>query len=682
MKCKLSKLFFLALIGAVSVNGYSQSETQRKKISQSYDTKKLKKLKDRFNNEYQVNYTKALEVAKNKNLPLDGVDENGSYFSLKGIDDVTGNLLYYKTSNNGDANSSVQTARAQHLYNGGSLGLNIQGQGMLLGIWDGGQPQASHPNLGLGRVTNKDGQTVTSTDPTRQQQGIDHATHVAGTMVGNGSFQIAARGIAFDAYLWSNTWTNDITEMTDQAEQGLLVSNHSYGINNEAYLNDPGHFGRYTNDSQEVDELTNEARFYLPVYAAGNDRQGVGFPPVPLNPSRSGRDLMSNETVAKNPVVVAAVNGITNYVFNGYEINNVQLTNFSQGGPTDDFRVKPDISAKGFGVFSSNMPTANSANSYGSENGTSMAAPAVSGVFILWQQYFNQLWPNSNLNSVAPGFMKAASVKALMAHTASEAGFFEGPDEDYGWGLINAQGGAQLMKDASEGTAYFKELNLQNGTEFIMEVTIDGTQPLTATISWTDKEAESTTATNNSQSLLVNDLDLRILTPGEVEAFPYSFNKSWNSLYVTKDVDNDSDVIEKVVYYDEFMPNAAAGTYRIKVSHKGNLDLGNQDFTLAVSGGVVSFSDGDVSVDKVEFENLKIYPNPATDVLNIASDFATLENAKITIYDILGKKVYQNDSLFNFTGEASIDVSSFNKGVYLVEILKDRKAETKKIIIK
>ena len=106
--------------------------------------------------------------------------------------------MYYKTYNNTNQRSSVQTARAQHLYNEGSLGINIQGQGMILGIWDGGQPQASHQNLGISRVTNKDGQTTTNSG----QSGIDHATHVAGTMIGSGLNKIEARGLAFQGFLW------------------------------------------------------------------------------------------------------------------------------------------------------------------------------------------------------------------------------------------------------------------------------------------------------------------------------------------------------------------------------------------------------------------------------------------------------------------------------------------------
>lgn len=675
MKCKLSKLFFLALVGAISVKGYSQTEAERKKITEGYDLNYLSQLSKDFSEKYQVNYAKALEVVKDRNLPISGVNESGSYFSLKGIDEETGDILYYQTSNNGTTNSSVQTARTANLYQGGSLGINVQGQGMIVGIWDGGQPQAGHENLGVSRVTNKDGQYVTSNDPDRSQRGIDHATHVSGTMMGNGSGNIRARGLAFNAYLWSNTWDNDNAEMVTQAAQGLLVSNHSYGIDNSIYVDNPGIFGRYTSESRGIDVITFNADKYLPVIAAGNDRNGiyVNGSTVYLNSGKSGSDLLTHEAVAKNPVVVAAVEGITEYTSTSASSNNVVMSDFSQWGPTDDFRVKPDISAKGVAVFSSNMPSANSINSYASYPGTSMAAPAVSAVFTLWQQYHNSLWPTK-------GYMKAATVKALMAHTASEAGSAEGPDGKFGWGLINAEGGAQVLKSAKANTAVVKELVLENGSEYTLNVVLDGSSPLTATIAWTDKESAPVGSTDSTASLLVNDLDLRVVRPNGVEVLPWALNKSFASQFAGR-MDNNVDPIEKVTYYGAASGVAGAGDYVVKVKHKGALNGGSQKFSIIVSGGVVSFNDT-VGVEKFVFDDLKIYPNPANDVINLSSDFASIENAKISIFDILGKKVYSNDALFESVGDASIDISNLKTGVYMVEILKDNKIETRKIIKK
>jgi len=542
MKCKISKLFFLTLIGAISLNGYSQNEAERKQIIKDYDLKALNELSKKFDKEYKLGYSKALEIAKQKNLPIEGTTIDGSYFSLVGVDKETGELLYNKAFNNGATNSSVQTARTQNLYDGGSLGINIQGQGMILGIWDGGQPQASHQNLGVSRVTNKDNASATSAG----QKGVDHATHVAGTMIGSGVGMISARGLAFQGYLWANNWENDITEMTAQAAQGLLVSNHSYGTDNVAYINNPQVFGRYNESARTLDVLMFQAEKYLPVIAAGNDRQGTmtSSGNVVLNPSKGGFDLMVNNTVSKNAVVVAAINGFTEYT----TPTAVIMSDFSQWGPTDDFRVKPDISAKGVGVFSSNMEYPTSVNGYASYPGTSMAAPAVTAVFALWQQYFNQLWPSK-------GFMRSASVRALMAHTANPAkqvsdGIAPGPNPKYGWGVINAEGGAKVLKDAKQNKAVFQENVLHSGETYELLVTLDGSMPLTATIAWLDKEANVVSGPDNTNSLLVNDLDLRVIRPisgTNATVFPYALNKSYSSLYPIQ-ADNNVDNIEKIEY--------------------------------------------------------------------------------------------------------------------------------------
>lgn len=686
MKCKLSKLFFLALIGAFSFNGNAQNAEGRKKIVQDYDLSKLNKLSKEFEDKFKVNYAKALEVAKEKNLPIDGVYENGSYFALKGINEETGELLYYKTYNNTPLKSSVQTARAQHLYQGGSLGIIVQGEGMTLGIWDGGQPQASHQNLGITRVVNKDND---NTPTSAGQDGVDHATHVAGTMIGNGTYNSDARGLAFKGNLWANTWLNDISEMTSQAAQGLLVSNHSYGANLAQFVNDPGVFGRYTPESRAVDVVTSNAPNYLPVYAAGNDRSGVNGTSTLLNPARGGYDLMAFDAVSKNAVVVAAIDGFTNYA--GSE--SAVMSTFSQWGPTDDFRIKPDISAKGVDVFSSGMPYVTSVNVYSVKDGTSMAAPSVTGVFALWQQYFKELNTFEGLEN-----MRAASLKALMAHTASHAGSYKlrgsnqmlvsqpGPNPIFGWGVINAQGGAKVLQDAfsENSTAVFEELQLTNGQEYLLDVKIDGTEELNVTIAWTDLPSDPVSATDSSNSLLINDLDLRVYLPGDIAmqnpVMPYMLNKNWSSLHAIKG-DNNVDPIEKVNYYSDFDGFPEPGIYKIKVSHKGTLVGANQKFTLVVSGGVVAYG-GSVSTKENEFKGLTIYPNPASNVINISANYDDINDAKVSIFDMVGKKVYFNNSLFAFSGEGSVDVSNFNRGVYIVEIEKGAKVETKKIVIK
>jgi len=643
---------------------YAQTIAQRNSIKNTYDLSKLEELAKKNANEFRTNYEKGKMILEANHLPLSGIDEKGSLYALKGYDEASKQVLFYTTFNNTATKSSIQTARVQALHNGAAVGVQIKGDNMILGIWDGGQPLADHQNLGASRVINKDGQNTTGNNQGTIQNGINHATHVAGTMIGSGFNNDFAKGIAPTSNLWANTWDDDLTEMTNEAAQGLLVSNHSYGINNRSYINLPGFFGRYTTLSRGIDELTFNANMYLPVFAAGNDRNGlfVSGNLVYLNSAKLGHDLLTHEMVSKNAVVVAAVYGITTYQTSLFASNNVVMSDFSQWGPTDDFRIKPDISAKGVSVYSS---TGTSITSYSVLNGTSMAAPAVSAVFILWQQIHHLYYPTANNNS---GFMKAASLKALMAHSASEAGEAEGPDSKFGWGLIDAKKGAEILKESTEGKIVFKELNLLNYQQYEYELLLDGTQPLTATIAWTDRSAQPVAIAESPIPVLINDLDLRITKLSTNEVFyPWKINKSWSNLYTFKG-DNDVDPIEQVTYFDSNSGVAPAGTYKVTIKHKNELVGNNQNFSLIISGGIIN-ANQTVSTTDFDKEKIFVFPNPAVNELFISDSSPDA----VVVYDMLGNKIkisYEIEHDF-----IKLNLQELSTGSYYLHYIKNKKVK-------
>ena len=57
---------------------------------------------------------------------------------------------------------------------------------------------------------------------------------------------------------------------------------------------------------------------------------------------------------------------------------------------------------------------------------------------------------------------------------------------------------------------------------------------------------------------------------------------------------------------------------------------------------------------------LRLYPNPASSTLHLEGDF---ENSQVSIYDLLGRKVYQAE----YQGE--ISVSGLNSGLYLLSVV-------------
>ena len=127
------------------------------------------------------------------------------------------------------------------------------------------------------------------------------------------------------------------------------------------------------------------------------------------------------------------------------DASDVFMSSFSSWGPTDDGRIKPDISAKGVNMYSS---TGASNGSYANFSGTSMAAPNVSGSLLLLQQHYNDL--NGE-------YMLASTLRALALHTADEAGFAPGPDYRFGWGLLNTQRAAQVISQDSNESMIITE---------------------------------------------------------------------------------------------------------------------------------------------------------------------------------------------------------------------------------
>lgn len=69
-----------------------------------------------------------------------------------------------------------------------------------------------------------------------------------------------------------------------------------------------------------------------------------------------------------------------------------------------------------------------------------------------------------------------------------------------------------------------------------------------------------------------------------------------------------------------------------------------------------------------------MYPNPATDILNIVSQNNELKN--VAIYDITGKQV------MNTTTTSEVNISSLTSGLYIVTIAEGTTSATKKLVIR
>jgi len=349
-------------------------------------------------------------------------------------------------------------------------------------------------------------------------------------------------------------WNNDIAEATSAAANRMLISNHSYGYRSDMVPD--YYFGAYIQESRDWDELMYDAPFYLMVVAAGNDGNNNSYNGSPLN-GNSSYDKLTGHSTSKNNLVVANAQD-ANIDSNG-NLVSVSINSSSSEGPTDDLRIKPDITGNGTSVTS----TYDSSDSaYGTITGTSMASPNVTGTLLLLQQHYNNLYGS---------FMRAATLKGLALHTADDAGP-AGPDAVYGWGLLNAKSAAETI--SAEGTsAKIEELTLNSGQTYEITVNADGINDLIASISWTDLPGTATTQTNSSTARLVNDLDIRVTQSGST-FYPYRLT----SITSNGTGDNSVDPYERVNVAN------ASGSYTITIYHKGSLSSGSQNYSLILTG--------------------------------------------------------------------------------------------------
>ncbi len=535
-------LIFYFLIGFTC---YSQTETQ---------TEKLLRFSNLKRNIYLLHRKQIEKYTRLHKIPIK-FGKNGITYEIQYID-KNGKPQYYITDNA----VSAETISTDKVYSGGVAGLNLNGSGITIREWDAGSIRSTHKEFDT-RATNIDNTSISG-----------HSTHVAGTLIAAGD-SAAAKGMAYASSLYSYDWNNDVSEMASQAAAGMQLSNHSYsyyrGWQGTTWWGDPTIstqedylFGFYDENAQDWDEVAYDAPYYLIMKAASNDRDDVGDGSYPPD---GPYDCIPQKGVAKNILTVGAVRDIPG----GYsQPSDVVMTSFSSWGPADDGRIKPDISANGYGLFST-YSTNDSA--YTVMSGTSMATPSVTGSLSLLLQHY------ANLNGTKK--MKSATMKALLIHTADEAGPNDGPDYEFGWGLMNTDSAAAIIT-RNQTIDVIDEFNLVEGQTYVRTVVATGLEPLKATIVWTDPPGiPPKPALDPPDTILINDLDLKI-TQNANTYYPWKLDKDNPSNAATNTGKNYVDNVEMVTINNP----TANSLYTITISHDRTLQYGHQAFSLILSG--------------------------------------------------------------------------------------------------
>lgn len=406
---------------------------------------------------------------------------------------------------------------------------DLTGTGVIVGQWESSHPDANHVDL-TDRVANiDDGGRVG-----------DHATLVAGTILGDGSLLPSRRyrGMAPGGMLVSFIAWDNVAELREQYEQaidlyGIDIANNSWG---------KVEWHAYKDYCAALDEIV---------------RGGSGKPVSIVSAAGNEGDwsTIASTAVGKNVITVGATNS-----------DDGSIWSWSNKGPTGDGRIKPDVMSpgcearKGWGVWST-LP----GNRYGSGCGTSLAAPSVSGTLALLLEDWRAIHEADPLPS---------TLKGILIHTATDLGS-PGPDYASGYGTIDAKRAIDLVRaDTVDEVIIEDRIARPDDRRFYTLNVPAGQSELRITLVWDDFPADPLAA-----HALVNDLDLVVIDPNGVAAHPWTLDPYAPQNPAMRDRDDHTNNVEQV-----WVETPVEGTWSVAVWGKTVPEY-EQTYSLIASQG-------------------------------------------------------------------------------------------------
>jgi uncharacterized repeat protein (TIGR01451 family) len=397
--------------------------------------------------------------------------------------------------------------------------LGLTGSGVQIGIMDTGVDQHHH---------DFDGRIIRIDHP-----GGDHGTHVAGIAAGsgvqsngnddannpNGGTAFQWRGMAPQAQIaaYDQAFGNASVYADAVNNFGVDVTNHSYVLQVQ---------GQYDSNVASVDAVVRGDSPGLParpvVWAAANnavysqDCDNDGTPDRPQYPTGCSvayqTGYFSVLSPCKNCIDVAAVT------------KGQAHASFSSIGPTMDGRLAPQLSAVGQSVMSVGADTDGSGNpatgnNYRVKSGTSMAAPAVTGmVALLLQAYQQEFGVNLDTNPPLPSTDKAILIQtaidlqgtdtATNPDTGGSTVYGAGPDLATGYGLVDIDAAVKLLR----ARGFLQDaVSAANPTDNFPVAVAPGQNQVRVTLAWDD--IAGAPSSDDAATKLVNDLDLILIDP-------------------------------------------------------------------------------------------------------------------------------------------------------------------------
>ena len=419
------------------------------------------------------------------------------------------------------------------------------------------------------------------TDGPEDQNG--HGTHVAGSVLGDGSNSPDGSdnsGMAPDAHLFmqsvlcGTSLCNPAYEVFFQEayDAGARVHTNSWGsgpspsTSCEDWTGVSGScLAYYSTAALEIDTEANALTDLTVLFAMGNDAMDCTYNSIDQASCYGGKDgeinlgAMNRQATAKNILSVGASEnyrdtlslhalpyrnfcsfagcpephsdekwGTSPISLDGASDDPEGMAAFSNRGPTNDGRIKPDIVAPGTWIIStrSSMASVSATQDVGDyythKFGTSMATPITAGSVALVIEHLNNIGAyDCNLaNDASSDYCpESALIKAILASGAhdmegqySTGGDTNGngaeqkaPNNHEGWGRIDLQ--QMLYSGFTEGI----EIETHERHSFKLTVPDTGIEDFRVVLSWNDP-ANSPTAGKQ----LINDLDIQIKSPSGV----------------------------------------------------------------------------------------------------------------------------------------------------------------------
>ncbi|MPS74858.1 MAG: T9SS type A sorting domain-containing protein [Chryseobacterium sp.] len=294
------------------------------------------------------------------------------------------------------------------------------------------------------------------------------------------------------------------------------------------------------------------------------------------------------------------------------------------------------------------------------------------------------------------------SLTAVMAFTAYSQSLWNDNFETYNVGNLNTQGGWARDGGGNANWTQVATIDATNGKSF------KAASPVTNTAGIWHYHTTNWEAKSAANNIFVLEFDYYTGAGGaggagvvqiyDVDAgYEQPFEVGWSQddgyLYIADQLDGEilvDQVTTNTWYHIKAAYDKTTGEVSAQVnggdviSYFGTPDLNPQEFDVLLGGvSTVGFDNITVSAtntdpflavsDVTKKSSVSVYPNPATDVVNIKSDKKV---ESVSIYDAAGKIVQT-------TAETSINVENFAKGSYIVNIkYADGSKESTKVIKK